>query len=127
MGSYGNANTHSDPLPAVSMPFYRSRTASVADSAGAMHAALQTLEYNCNKDRSAHQFICHNCVEILEKESSQNLVQTIKNCQVRVTQISLLCSLLSSSYAPIAKIDIYQQLICMVYFIHTYKRQSKAS
>ena len=79
---------HSDPLPAVSMPFYSSRTASVADSAGAMHAALQTLEYNCNKDRSAHQFICHNHVEILEKESSQNLVQTINVEQLSGTRYS---------------------------------------
>ena len=48
--------------------------------------ALQTLEYNCNKGRSAHQLIGHNGVEISVKESSQSLLQTVNvehNCEVR--------------------------------------------
>ena len=47
--------------------------------------ALQTLEYNCNKGRSAHRLIGHNGVEISVQESSQSLLQTVNvehNCEV---------------------------------------------
>ena len=50
--------------------------------------ALQTLEYNCNKGRSAHRLIGHNGVEISVQESSQSLLQTVNvehNCEVRAT------------------------------------------
>ena len=49
------------------------------------HKALQTLEYNCNKGRSAHRLIGHNGVEISVQESSQSLLQTVNvehNCEV---------------------------------------------
>ena len=48
--------------------------------------ALQTLEYNCNKGRSAHRLIGNNGVEISVQESSQSLLQTVNvehNCEVR--------------------------------------------
>ena len=55
------------------------------------HKALQTLEYNCNKGRSAHRLIGHNGVEISVQESSQSSLQTVNvehNCEVHATEIS---------------------------------------
>ena len=49
------------------------------------HSALQTLQYDCKKGRSAHQLIGHNGAEIPVRESFQNLLQTVDvelNCEV---------------------------------------------
>ena len=112
----------------------RSHACSLADSAGAMLAALQTLQEPCLQPCGLWS-----TTAIRVDPPTSSFATTVwkswrkshpriwcrlsmwNNCKVRVTQISLLCSLLSSSYAPIAETDIYQQLICMVYFIHTYK------